>query len=142
MADNHAHALTHRQPDDAISLRANFSEAHDPALARDHVAWSAQYRWALRQLTSALNLPPDEDAFLAHRRAAEFPAYARRLVQDAGLSRLLLDEGFPPPELAYTSAEIEAMLGVRVGRILRIESVLDRMMAQSNTLGQLESYFD
>ena len=142
MVDNHAHALAHRQPDDGPSFRANFSEAHDPALAGDHVAWSVQYRWALRQLTSALHMPPDEDAFLAARRAADFPAYARRLVQDAGLSCLLLDEGYPPPELAYSSADMEEVLGVRVGRILRIETVLEGVMALSNTLGQLESHFD
>ena len=106
MVDNHAHALAHRQPDDAPSFRANFSEAHDPALARDHVEWSVQYRWALRQLTSALNLPPDEESFLAYRRAADFPVYARRLVQDAHLSRLLLDEGYPPPEISYSSTDM------------------------------------
>jgi uncharacterized protein len=142
MVDNHAHALAHRQPDDASTFRANFSEAHDPSLARDHVGSSVQYRWALRQITSFLNLPPDEDAFLAHRRAVDFPAYARRLVQDAGLSWLLLDEGYPPPGLAYSSSEMGNMLGVRIGRILRIETVLEEMMPQSNTLGQLESRFD
>ncbi|GAC1325735.1 MAG: amidohydrolase family protein [Chloroflexota bacterium] len=142
MVDNHAHALAHRQPDDAPSFRANFSEAHDSALARDHVGWSVQYRWALRQITSALNLPPDEDAFLAHRRSADLRTYARRLVRDAHLSCILLDEGYPPPGLAYTSSEMEDLLGVRIGRILRIETTLEGLMAQCTTLAQLESRFD
>jgi len=142
MVDNHAHALSRRQPDDGPSFRANFSEAHDSTLARDHVGWSVQYRWALRQITSYLQLPPDEDAFLAYRRAADFPAYARGLVQDAGLDFLLLDEGYPPPELAYTSSEMGEMLGVRVGRILRLETTLEGIMPTCNTVGQLESRFD
>jgi hypothetical protein len=134
--------MARRQPDDPASFRANFTEAHDPALARDHVASSVQYRWALRQLTSALGIPPDEDAFLAHRRSAEFTAYARRLVQDAHLAWLLLDEGYPPPELAYSSSEMERMLGVRVGRILRLETFLEDLIPNHNTVAELVSTFD
>jgi hypothetical protein len=142
IVDNHAHAMARRQPDDPVSFRANFTEAHDPALARDHVAFSVQYRWALRQLTSALDIPPDEEAFLAYRRSAEFTAYARRLVQDAHLAWLLLDEGYPPPQLAYSSSEMERILGVRVGRILRLETLLEGLIAQYDSVADVVSAFD
>jgi uncharacterized protein len=142
LVDNHAHAMARRQPEDATSFRANFTEAHDPSLARDHVGSSVQYRWALRQLTSLLGVAPDEEAFLGHRRAADFPAYARRLATDAHLSWLLLDEGFPPPDLAYTSAEMEDILAVRVGRILRIETVIEGLILQHTTLSDIVSAFD
>jgi uncharacterized protein len=142
MVDHHAHAMARHQPDDPVSFRANFTEAHDPALARDHVESSVQYRWALRQLTSALGVPPDEEVFLAHRREAEFTAYAHRLVQEAHLAWLLLDEGYPPPELAYSSSEMERMLGVRVGRILRIETLLEQLIAQHDSVADVASAFD
>lgn len=142
MVDNHAHAMARRQPDDLPSFRANFTEARDPALARDHVGSSVQYRWAVRQLASALGVPPDDEAILAHRRAADFPTYARRLVRTAHLSRLLLDEGYPPPELAYSSSEMERMLGVPVGRILRIETLLEQLITRHKTLAEVVSAFD
>jgi uncharacterized protein len=142
LVDNHAHAMARRQPEYAASFRANFTEAHDPSLARDHVGSSVQYRWALRQLTSYLDLPPDEESFLTHRRGTDFLAYARRLAQDAHLAWLLLDEGYPPPELAYSSSEMEDILQVRIGRILRIETLLEGLIPRCATLEDTVSAFD
>jgi hypothetical protein len=142
LVDNHAHAMARRQPEDAASFRANFTEAHDPALAHEHVGSSVQYRWALRQLTGRLDLPPDEESFLAHRRGTDFAAYARRLATDAHLSWLLLDEGYPPPELAYSSLEMEGILAVRVGRILRIETLLEGLIPRHTTLSDTVSALD
>lgn len=142
MVDNHAHAMLRQQPDDVVAFRANFTEAHDPKLARDHVRSSVQYCWALRQLTRVLGISPDEEEFMAHRREREFSAYARWLVQNAHLDWLLLDEGYPPPELAYSSPEMERTLGVRVGRILRIETFLEQLLGRHHTVADIVSEFD
>ena len=142
MVDNHAHALARRQPDDPVAFRAHFSEAHDPSLAREHLPSSVQYRWALRQLAALLGLPPEEEALLACRRAQPFPAYARRLADAAHLAWLLLDEGYPPPDAAYSSAEMEGLLGVRVGRMLRLETLLERLIPRHDSFTDLLSAFD
>jgi predicted TIM-barrel fold metal-dependent hydrolase len=140
--DHHAHALTRRQPETPEDFRGHFTEAHSPLLARDHVGSSVQYRWAIRQLAAALDLEPAEDSLLAFRNARDIGEYAGLLVGKAGLGSILLDEGYPPSELAYASGEMQRMLGVAVGRILRIESLVERLIAKYADVVDAVAEFD
>jgi hypothetical protein len=142
VVDNHAHPLTRLQPQDPDHLRHAFSEAPDPSVSRDHVPWTVYYRWALRDLAGLLDIEPAEDALLLRRQAEPFADYARLLVQDAQIAWLLLDEGFPPPDQVYPSAEMERMLGVRVGRILRLEVLAADLITQHRSFADVVDAFD
>ncbi|MBV9280930.1 MAG: amidohydrolase family protein [Chloroflexi bacterium] len=142
VVDNHAHALTRRQPESDVELRAHFTEAHAPQLAREHVGSAVYYRWALRQLAGLLGVEPSEGAILRRRGEMGLAAYARHLAEEARITWLLLDEGFPPREEAFSSAEMEQMLGVRVGRILRLEALEQSLILQHATFREVVAGFD
>ncbi|HEY0492327.1 MAG TPA: hypothetical protein VGD57_02525, partial [Candidatus Dormibacteraeota bacterium] len=93
--DHHCHPLR-RWPFElgAVDLRAVFSEAIDPQIARDHMPQTVAYRIALRYIADELGCEPEEHAILAARKAAEPVAYARRLLERSRTGMLLLDSGF------------------------------------------------
>jgi hypothetical protein len=141
-ADNHAHALLREQPATPEVFRRHFAEAHSPVVAGEHVGTAVHYRWALRQLGSLLDVAPTEEAVLAARAEASLEMYARRLIVAAGTSHLLLDEGFPHPNLGYSTAEMEAMLRIRIGRMLRIETLVQELIVRHGTWPEVVAGFD
>ncbi len=142
IVDNHAHALTKSQPHDAILFRRNFTEAHSPLLAQRHVSFAVQYRWALRQLAAMLETEATEEAILRRRQEMGFEHYARYLAGDANLAWLLLDVGYPFGGDAYLPAEMEKLMGVRVGTIVRIETLLQVLIPTQSQIADLVRAFD
>lgn len=140
--DNHAHPLSQAQPQTPEEFRSHFTEAHSPELARHHVGSAISYRWALKQLAWALQVEATEEAILQRRGAASLGDYARSLVKEANLSQLLVDEGYPSPREAYSSMWMEAMLEVRVGRILRIETLVEELIPEHARFQDALSAFD
>jgi len=142
MVDNHAHALTRSQPSDPLAFRSHFSEAHSPLLAQEFVPSAVHYRWALRQLAAVLDTEPMEEAILSRRQEWGFERYARTLGEAANLSWILLDGGYPPPDKAYAPEEMAELLGVRVGRIMRIETLLQDLIPGYGRMEDLVTAFD
>lgn len=142
VVDNHAHALTHVQPATPEELRAHFTEAHAPEVARDHVPSAVYYRWGIRQIATALRCQPSEAAILERRAAQPFATHARDLVRRAGIACLLLDEGYPPPGEGYTTAELGAMLGVEVHPILRLETFAADLILRHAAFEEVLAAFD
>jgi len=140
--DNHAHPLTHEQPHTAEELRRHFSEAHAGTLAGEYVDASVPYRWALRQLGAVLGVEPVPEAILARRDELRFQVYARELVAAGNISYVLLDEGYPPPAVSYSSEKMAELTGVPVGRILRLETLLQTLIADHDTLDAVSLAFD
>jgi hypothetical protein len=140
--DNHVHPLALRQPETPTALRQGFSEAHGEEMAAGHMRWSVPYLWALRQLAERLGIPATAEALLERRAEEPFAEYARRLAADAGIGWLLLDDGYPPPGIGYAVREIGEMLGVRVGRILRLETLLQELIPVHAALPDLIDAFD
>jgi hypothetical protein len=143
LADHPCHRwLRDWQGQDALAFRACFSEAPDATLARDHVAWSLPYRRSLRDLAALLDCPPTEEAILATRQSLPAPAYLARLFAGAGLGVLLLDDGFPPPAEALTVAEVGAATALPVGRVLRVETLVQDLTAETRDFGEVVDRFD
>jgi predicted TIM-barrel fold metal-dependent hydrolase len=90
----------------------------------------------------ALGVEPGEEALLKRRRSMPFQEYARALASRANLAYLLLDEGYPPPDESYAWSEAETMLGVRVARILRIEQLVQDLIATESSLATVVERFD
>jgi predicted TIM-barrel fold metal-dependent hydrolase len=140
--DNHAHALFREQPATPAAFRRHFGEAHSPLLGEQHVGSAVHFRWALRQLGALLGIEPTEESILTGRERLGLKAYARRLAISSGISHLLLDEGYPPPDLGFSSVEMEAMLDVRVERILRIETMVQDLILRYEAWPDVTAGFD
>lgn len=130
--DQHCHPLR-RWPFelDSLGLRAAFSEALDPRLAREHVPAAVAYRRALRLLSQELGCEASEQAVLEVRRGRDPAEYANRLLEAGGAGLLLLDHGFAVD--AFTPAEHRAFVRLPQREIVRLETLAERLVAESES---------
>ena len=133
--DNHCHGLYQDQgPFDPLTWRRFFTESHDPGMPRDHVTSTIFYRRMLRDLAGFLGCEPLEEVVLEARRARNSGELTGSLLRAANISTLLVDGGYPPPERVLSDAELARISGCRVLPVLRLETLMERLIAEHDTL--------
>ncbi len=136
--DNHCHGLYHDQgPFDPVTWRRFFTESRDPDMPRDHVTSTVFYRRMLRDLAGFLGCEPLEEAVLAARRARDSGGLTSSLLRAANIDTLLVDGGYPPPECVLPDAELVRISGCRVLPVLRLETLMERLIAEHDTLARV-----
>jgi uncharacterized protein len=134
--DHHCHTL--RRPGPALdgdTFRGFFSESTDPAMA-PHIARSVFYMRMLRDVAALFSYEPGEAALLA-LRAASPEEYARRLFDAGNFRALLVDTGFRAPD-SYDVHELSALVGRPAATILRLETLMEELIAASASFAQVE----
>lgn len=136
--DHHCHSLRlpEHQPADGDGLRRFFVETSDPDMA-PYVRRSIFYMRSLRDLAALLGCAPAEEAILAARAAAPFADYARRLLAAGNFRSLLVDTGLSPAA-CYGLPELSAAVGVPAAPIIRLELLMEQLIAQLPGLPQIE----
>lgn len=139
--DHHAHALM-RLPQRLTPARfaAFFSEGGDAAIRREHVQNNLFFRRTLHDLARLLDCAATPEAVLAARAAMPLDEYARRLVQDANIDAFLLDYYFQSDD-NYSVAEMAGLTGAAVYSVLRLETVLEELLAVHDSLDALLDAF-
>ena len=135
--DHHCHAL--RRPGAALSgdgFRRFFAETTDPRMAA-HIRHTVFYMRMLRDVAAVFGCAPSEEALLELRAATPAEAYARRLFDAGNFRALLVDTGFGGPE-TYTTTELSQVAGRPVETIIRLETLMEQLIAANATLQQVE----
>jgi hypothetical protein len=116
LVDNHAHPWLRslKEP-----LAQFFTEASFPRES------SLFYRHAIHEL-GAFHVPRDD------------PSYARRLVEDANIDAVLLDDGYPR-EGAYSVSDCSSMGGFRGLRVARLERITEDLLPACGSLSEFET---
>lgn len=127
LLDDHAHPVLPPESAAREPFARYFTEAHDAETVARHAPHSLFYRHALRELAGFLGCEPTEEAVVAARAAQPFDAYLRRLLADAGVAAMLLDDGYPRAG-ALSAAEMAAAGEVRAPRVLRIERLIEDLI--------------
>lgn len=141
IVDHHAHPLLKPAATaDAPGFRQWFTESTDPEIYAHHVPHSLFFRTGLRWLAELLECEPTLEAYLAARAAQPYPAWCQRLFNDANISVMLCDYGYTG-ELAYTHAELQAMLPCRIEPMLRLEVLAQDLIVQHETFDQMVAAF-
>ncbi|CCF85068.1 amidohydrolase family protein [Nitrolancea hollandica] len=136
--DNHCHGLYRDQgPFDPAAWRRFFTESRDPDMPRDHVPNTIVYRRMLRDLAGFFGCEPPEEAVLAARRKRDPSELTGALLQAAHIDTLLIDGGYPPPERVLPNAELAQISGCRVLPVLRLETLMERLIAEHDTLAEV-----
>ena len=132
--DHHCHPLR-RWPFTltSLELRAAFSEALDPGLARDHGLHTAAYQAALHRLAAQLTCDPQESTVLDRRNARDPAAHARQLLERVEV--MLVDTGFSSPD-AFTLVEQEAALGIPQQEVIRLETLAERLLDEASSVSE------
>ncbi len=135
VVDNHCHGLLPAQhPADAVAWRRLFTESTGAETRRHHVTTTLFYRRLMRELAAFLDCAPTEEAVLAARRSHDERDLIRLLLGAARIEALLVDEGYPPPDAVLLRDELAALAGCRIGPMLRLEVLMQGLIAAHDTL--------
>ncbi len=139
--DHHAHALMHLPPQlTPARFAAFFSEGGDDVIRREHVQNNLFFRRTLHDLARLLGCVATPEAVLAARADVPLDEYARRLVRDANVEAFLLDYHFQSDD-NYSVQEMTGLTGAAVYRVLRLETVLEELLAVHDNLDALLDVF-
>src|SRR5215213_6803766 len=135
--DHHCHTLL--RPGAALigdGFRRFFAETTDPRMAA-HIRHTVFYMRMLRDLAALFGCAPSEQALLELRAATPPEEYARRLFDAGNFRALLVDTGFRGSD-SYDLAELSQVVGRPVETIIRLETLMEQLIATSTTFGQVE----
>ena len=105
-----------------------------------HVPETVFYRWALRELATALGCAHTTEAVLAARGRTPADALTRRLLGEANISVLLIDHGYRADETLPPS-ELATRLPCRVLPLLRLETLAQELIVRHQTFDDvLDAY--
>ena len=131
VVDNHCHAVDQRQGHrDGEAWRAHFSESPDPRMRSVDVADTVFYRRLLTEMAAHYAVPGQEETVLAARASLGAEELTGRLFRDAGIGALVVDTGYPDPSTALTTAQIGAAARCPAVSLLRLELVLQDLVAR------------
>lgn len=140
LVDNHCHGFFRDQEvGDLADWRGHFTESREAATRTEHVATTLYYRRLVRELAGFLGCGPDEEAVLAARRAHGGRAMIAALIRAANIETLLIDRGYPPPALVLDDTETKEATGCRVAPMLRLEVLMQDLIAAHATLEAVEA---
>ena len=139
--DHHAHSLLRPETThDPVGFQRWFTESVDPQVHARDVPHSLVFRTGVRWLAELRDWAPPLGAVLAARLAHPYEAGTRRLFQEANISLLLCDYGYQSSQ-AYSHTELQALLPCRVEPMLRLETLAEQLIVQSDTFAQLIEAF-
>lgn len=141
VVDNHCHPILRQQHLEVMAFRRCFTEATAPGFAEKHVHQSVYYLWLLRQLGRLYDCEPSETAILAARNRLDDPTLLKRTWQGAGLETLLLDEAYPEAAECSSPKELAEVSGVHIARMLRLETLMQELIAEASDFDELLEHY-
>jgi hypothetical protein len=124
LVDHHAHGILRAPPGTLDEFRGLFSESPDPR-QWPHVATGVTYQRAIRVLADHLGCEPTEQAVYERRLATDPDEYASLMLRGTGVEMLLIDDGFPPADVAVDWRGLGELAGCPSRPVLRIERVAE-----------------
>jgi hypothetical protein len=141
IVDHHAHSLLRPETTgNLLSFQRWFTESVDPQVHARDVPHSLVFRTGLRWFAELLDCEPTGEAVLAARLAQPYEAWTRRLFQEANITVLLCDYGYQSGQ-AYSHTELRRLLPCRVEPMLRLETLAEQLIVQSDSFTQLVEAF-
>ena len=135
LADNHCHGIYRMQgPMDIPAWRKHFTEASDHTMQTMHVATTLFYRRLIRAMAEFFECEATEHAVLAARQKYDDRSLVQQYLQAANFEVLFLDKGYPPQQLLLSDAEHAELAGCRVAPMLRVELLMQELIARYDTL--------
>jgi hypothetical protein len=143
-ADNHAHSLRKNFLSlDLLAFRACWTESRLPDAIDKHLPHHLHYQDVLAQLHSLLGTT-SEATLIAKRQSGTWneQQYVRMLFKDAGIERLVIDDGLSTDEW-YSLEEFQQLLGddCLIAQCRRIEVLLQNCLQESNSFSELDARF-
>ena len=138
LADNHCHGIYAKQgPVNVADWRRPFTESRDPGMRSAHVATTLFYRRLIHAMAAFFGCEPAEEAVLGARNVLDDRGLVSRFLRAANIGVLFLDKGYPAQELLLSDAEHSELGNCRVASMLRVELLMQRLIAQYGRLEEV-----
>src|SRR6266487_2647272 len=135
IADNHCHGIYRTQtPVDITAWRGLFTESSDLGMRGKHVATTLFYRRLVREMATFFDCEPTEEAVLTARQQHDEQELIRTFLRAANFDVLFIDKGYPPKDLLLSDATVSDLANCRVGPMLRVELLMQRLITENTTL--------
>jgi hypothetical protein len=141
VVDNHCHPILLEQHMDALNFRRYFTEATHPDFAQMHVPHTIYYLWLLRQLAAFYHCEPDEQTIIALRNTYSADELLQQYIAAARIDTLILDFAYPSPADCYTPERIGQVGGCNVARMLRLETLMERLVVEHDDFDAVSTQF-
>jgi predicted TIM-barrel fold metal-dependent hydrolase len=129
VVDNHCHSLDRVQDQrDVAGWRALFTESPDAQVRAVEVAETVSYQRLVTDLSAHHGTDGEEHSLLEVRANLGTRALAARMLADAAIGTLVVDTGFPDPQVALSVPDLAAAAGCRAVALLRLEPELERLV--------------
>ncbi len=139
IVDNHCHQVERVQGHrDVETWRRYFTESEDSGPGNHLVVESAYYQRLLRAMAEYYDVEEDESAVLAARAAFSTPELVQRLFADASISGVVVDLGYPSPEMSLAGDEFVAATNTDYGGLLRLELLFQQRVSELATLKEVQ----
>ena len=110
-----------------------FTESDDSR----HVATTLFYQRLLHAMAEFFVCEDREDTILAARQQYDYHDLIRRYLQAANFEVLFLDKGYPPVDTVLSDTELAELAGCRVAPMLRVEVLMQDLLARYDTLSDV-----
>ncbi len=144
LVDDHCHAIYRDQhPANLEEWRAAFAESTDRRISYDHVRNTLFFNRLVHHLAEIFECEPTEESVFAARSELGTEALVHTLMARANIDTLVVDQGFPPPNLAMPDTEMGRLASCRIAPVLRLEVLMQDLIARHETLpGVVEALRD
>lgn len=140
--DHHAHPLLRQStPADPVAFQRWFTESGRRLAHERDAPQSLLFRSAIKFLAGYLQCEATPAAVLEARAARPYAEWVRALFLDAGIAHVLCDYGYPTTG-ACTPDEMAALAHCPVQPIMRLESVAEALIAQSESFEEMAEAFE
>ncbi|MFQ6119466.1 MAG: amidohydrolase family protein, partial [Methanosarcinales archaeon] len=133
--DNHCHPLLEKEENIAERFSSFFTEGKNSLYVKD----SMLYVHTIKDLCSLLGCEETPEAVLESRSSFSREDYIKTLFKDANIDTLLIDTGYPHDALSID--QLRTLIPCKIKEILRIETLLETLIMNSNTFYELESKY-
>jgi hypothetical protein len=141
--DEHAHPFALEPgPLDLSHVSLDLVDAPRAAERRERIAPTFLWNALLRaRLAARLEVDVEEVEVARGEAARDYPEYVRGLFADAGVTEIVMDPAWPPGA-EHRVAEYEALTGCRIHLLLRIDTIVDRLLEEGAGFEELVRQFD
>ena len=139
IVDNHCHPVEREQGHrDVEAWRRYFTESEDSGPGNHVVTETAYYQRLLRAMAEYYDVAQDESSVLAARAAFNTSDLVQRLFADASISGVVVDLGYPSPEMSLAGDEFVTATNTDYGGLLRVELLFQQCVSEFATLGEVQ----